>query len=208
MNMKRFLLSLFCGGSVILGVTAAAAPRVSGSEGAPIYNAETNSYFQRFTHPQEGANYSWPEANAEAMRKIYKGEWGRLAVVKDPKILEFVRHNFSLTEETWIGGRFSCKYRKLVWVDGDVQTPRVAGMWHRQWYRSPRINCNQGLSSGHYMSMFLTGHLAGGPAYWQASGPAKSFKYYLVEYPAPKKSKDVSQNSKETTQPADASKMR
>jgi hypothetical protein len=182
-----------------------AAPRVSDSLGGPIYNAETNSYFQLFNHPNDAVNYNWAEANARAIRKSYKGKKGRLAIVKDRKTLEFVRENFPLTGETWIGAKLFCKYRMLMWVDGDIQAPKSAGMWHRQWFRTRKINCDQGLS-GRYMPIYLT-KSGDGPALWQASGPAKSFKYYLVEYPAPKKSKDVSQssNDQDMTVPAGAS---
>ena len=203
MKLIRAILSYSCGGAVILGITAASfaadPPKKREALAGPFYNAETKSYFQLYRHPSGTIRgYNWAAANDRAIRKIYKGERGHLAIVKDPKTLEFVRERFSLSGATWIGGRFFCKYSKLMWADGKSQNPKVSGMWHERWHRT-EVRCgNRG-----YMPIYLTSPRAGG-VFWQASGPAKQFYYYLVEFPAPKKSKDISQNSKETTEPAEA----
>jgi hypothetical protein len=204
-NLRRVILSFICGGSVILGITAtsfAETPsQVNDSQGGPFYNAETKSYFQLFNHPIRGGTYSWAEANARAIRKRHKGERGRLAMVKDPKTLEFVREKFSLPQDTWIGVRFFCKYSKLLWADGKLQSPKVSGMWHSKWHRS-ETRCD----GAGYMPIYLTAPGNGG-VFWQASGPNMAHNFYLVEYPALKNSEDVSQSSNEQdmTVPAGAS---
>ncbi len=211
-KLRRVILSYICGGSVILGITAAslasAASKHSESRGSPIYNAETNSYFQMFEYH---TSLPWLKISRQAMRKRYKGERGRLAIVKDPKTLDFIREKFSdhwdrfnsRQFEVWIGLRFFCKYRTLMWVDGAVQSPKAPGMWHSSWYRNNRINCYTSRANK-YMPIYLTA-TDDGRVFWQASGSQKAFSHYLVEFPAPKKSEDVSQNLKEMTEPAEAS---
>ena len=196
MKLIRAILSCSCGGAVILGIAAASfaanPPKKHEALAGPFYNAETKSYFQLFRHPSGTIRgYNWATANDRALRKHYKGERGRLAIIKDPKTLEFVREKFSISGATWIGGRYFCKYSKLLWADGKLQTPRVSGMWHAQWHRTDVRCANAG-----YMPIYLTSPDRGG-VFWQASGPKKAFYYYLVEYPTPKKSQDVSQSSKE-----------
>ena len=71
-------------------------------------------------------------------------------------------------------------------------------MWHPRWYRT-KVRCaDQG-----FMPIYLTPPTYGG-VFWQASGPKKVFSHFLVEYPAPEKSKNISQNLKETTVPVEA----
>jgi hypothetical protein len=203
---RRVKLISFCGGALL--VTAAASVASTPPAGGkpmqgPFYNSATNSYFQLYRHIKRGANYRWPAANIQAQRHHYKGQPGRLAIVKDPKTLEFIREKFSLTKATWIGVRFYCKFRKLMWVDGVVQSPAASGMWHSQWYRNKNSHCDRGLQNK-YMPLYLTGSGEGG-VYWQASGPGKAHYFYLVEFQVPNKSEDVSQNLQEMTVPAEAS---
>ena len=202
MILSRAILSVFCGGAVFLGAVssaAAASARDRGSVAGPFYNAETNSYFQLFQHTRRGASFRWAQAHAQAKHKSHKGEHGHLALIKDPKTLEFIREKFPHPGDTWIGLRYFCKFSKLMWVDGELQGPKAAGMWHPQWHRTT-ARC-EGKT---YMPIYLTTPAEGG-VYWQASGPMKGLNYYLVEYPGPKKPEDVSQNMKGSTKPGAAS---
>lgn len=201
MKIIRTILSVSCVGAFIFGIAAASFAAEPGRDvpmADPFYNPETNSYFQMFHQPLD---LNWAKANARARQKRYKGQSGRLAIVRDLKTLAFVREKFSkhwnsfrsANDEVWIGVRFFCKYRKLLWVDGKLQGPKAQGMWHRPWHRT-----NNRCGGRGYMSVYLTA-ASNGTALWQASGPSKAFHYYLVEYSAPNKSKDVSQNSNDTT---------
>lgn len=200
MKFIRSILSASCAGAILFGAAAASsAPGPSGRDkslAGPIYNPATNSYFQLFEHPgaQTSHFYTWASANGRAATKVYKGKRGRLAVIRDPKDLEFVRANFSLPGATWIGLRFYCKYRKLLWSDGKMQGPKAQGMWHpKSWHRTA-VRC----ASRGYMPIYLSGNDSAG-IYWQASGPAKGFQTFLVEFPAPKTPKEASRNSGQTT---------
>lgn len=205
-KITRALLSYVCGGALFLSAAAvshAAKPTLGGEPiQGPVYNSATNSYFQLYRFKRGGAA-KWEIANIEAQRHRYKENTGRLAIVRDLKTLEFVRANFKIKNDTWIGLRFYCDFRKLIWVDGVVQSPAVSGVWHHQWYRNSSINCDRGLAK-QYMPVYLTGPGQGG-VHWQASGPAKVHHDYLVEYPAPKKSEEMSKNSNEMMVPAEAS---
>jgi hypothetical protein len=162
----------------------------------PFYNAETDSYFELFGR-SKGNHRGWPwrKANEFANSKQYKGQRGRLALIRSHEILNFVRETFTISGASWIGARYYCKYSKLLWSDGKLESPKAPGMWHGQWHRTNVRCANRG-----YMPLYLTPPERGG-IYWQASGPQKWFNYYLVEYPAPKKQKDASQKSDETTTP-------
>ena len=110
MKLIRAFLSPSLGGAVLLGITAAtvaAAPSDrKESITTPIFNADSNSYFQLFQHSRRGGAFSWKQANAKAIRKFHRGQRGRLALVRDSKILAFVRANFAFEGDVWIGVRF------------------------------------------------------------------------------------------------------
>jgi hypothetical protein len=203
-KLRQVILSYFCCGACIFGVATAsiaAGPEKNRSIAGPFYNPETNSYFQIY----EKNTSTWDKMNKFATRLRYKGQRGHLAIIKDPQILKFVQKNFSKFwragggHEVWIGLRYFCKYSKLMWVDGKLQGPKVSGMWHPQWYRTPIRCSNRG-----YMPVYLIPR-GRGSLFWQASGPNKGFSHYMVEYPAADKSKKISQNTTETPKPAETS---
>ncbi len=154
--------------------------RRSGSAGkpiAPIYNPHTKSYFElRVDLPNRP---QWRTAVRYARTKIYKGVRGRLAVVKDLETHSFLRANFPLLEEAWIGMRFLCNVRKLVWENGEVHERSAFKVWGRQWARNPKLTCRSQRID--YMPVFYTRSDKG--FRWQASGPEKYFVSYFVEYP-------------------------
>ncbi len=169
--------------TVLMGIPsiASAAPPVYQG---PFLDPHTNSYFElRVDNGRNHKKPHWKTAYSRAARLSYQGRRGRLAIVNDTKTLEFIRKKFEFREEAWIGLRFYCKVRKLIWVNGQPEPLHNRRLWHAQWYRNPLIKCGK-LTTGHYMPVYLTSE-ASGQAYWQASGPSKFFVSYLVEYPAP-----------------------
>lgn len=150
----------------------------------PIFDPDSKSYFELRIDNREGY---WIRANEIARTLSYKGRKGRLALIKNKKNLEFIRENFRFNIETWIGMQFFCKYRKLIWVTGELQPLKSPGMWVPQWYRNKKVTCrNQNLQ---YMPVYLTNESKPYPVGWQASGSSKGHISYLVEYPAPSASK-------------------
>lgn len=142
---------------------------------APIYNPESKSYFELRTDlPNPPV---WETAERYARTKIYKGVRGRLAVVSNVQVHSFLRANFTTYQEAWIGLRFICSVRKLVWADGDIQKRSSFRAWARRWHRS-QVVC--GVNGTRYMPIYYTSTQEG--FHWQASGPQKHFVSYFVEY--------------------------
>jgi hypothetical protein len=145
----------------------------------PIYNPHTKSYFElRIDLPKPP---NWLTANKFAKTRTYKGVRGRRAIVKDVETHSFLHANFHLNEEAWIGMRFLCSVRKLVWVTGDEQKRKEFSAWARSWHRT-NVTCR-------------TNRMAFMPVYyqptrdgfrWQASGQQKYFGSVFVEYPTGK----------------------
>lgn len=162
--------------------TVDAGDRRSGSAAVavkPIYNPHTKSYFELRVDLPEPPN--WHTAARYARTKKFKGVRGRLAQVRDLKTHSFLQANFEIREESWIGLRYYCSFRKLVWADGDVQPRKGFKMWAKRWHRT-RIRC--GAANIPYMPVYYLPFDKG--FRWQASGPAKSFVSYFVEYPTGK----------------------
>ena len=95
---------------------------VAPKPGKPVYNPETKSYFElRVDLPKPP---DWNTAVRYARTRRYKGVRGRLAIIKDVQTHSFLQANFDTVGETWIGLRYFCSFRKLVWVDGTEQPRR------------------------------------------------------------------------------------
>jgi len=144
----------------------------------PIYNPHTKSYFElRVDLPWPPR---WSTARKFARTRIFKGVRGRLAVIKDVETHSFLKANFEPKEEVWIGLRFFCGVRKLVWVTGEEHPRTAFKVWARRWWRS-NYKCSTGFQ---FMPIYYQKASKGFK--WQASGPAKYFVSYLVEYPTGK----------------------
>jgi hypothetical protein len=145
----------------------------------PKYNPHTKSYFELRVDLPKPPN--WNTAVAYARTKSFKGVRGRLAHVTDLETHSFLRANFEPRVEAWIGLRYFCSFRKLVWADGTVQPRKAFKIWSRRWHRT-HIKC--GATNIKFMPVYYL------PSYkgfkWQASGPAKYFVSYFVEYPTGK----------------------
>ena len=132
----------------------------------PILDPKTGSYFElRVDNGEGNAEDNWNGASAKASRLTYDGRRGHLAIVRTMETLEFIRENFRINEEVWIGLRFFCKYRKLLWVNGDIHPMARNELWARQWFRNAKVRC----STQHIdvMPVYLTRE-SHGPARWQA----------------------------------------
>ncbi len=149
----------------------------------PIYDSKTDTYYELRNDNfdrigKHYKNFNWESAYKRAGTKYYKGRRGRLAIVRDQQTLGFIRKNFDVREESFIGLRFFCKFRKLLWVTGEVQ-PMHKAFWAPRWHRA-NIRClaNPRMK---YMGVYLTPKSQG--VLWQAAGIAKGFFGYFVEYP-------------------------
>lgn len=146
----------------------------------PIFNPKTNSYFELRTDYYPGASMVWANAHKKARTLAYKGNKGRLAVVKDMETLNFIRENFEPKGAAWIGLRLYCKFRKLLWVTGEIQPLKSRGMWANPWQNHSRITCRTVNLT--YMPVHLTAKKHG-PILFRAAGSSKARDAYFVEYP-------------------------
>lgn len=184
----RRAAALAAGAALLLVVAApdtAARPPLGQTPVAqgPILDPGTGSYFElRVDNAAGRLRPEWETANRRARSLVHKGRPGRLAVVGDMETLNFIRDNFRINEAAWIGLRFFCRFRQLVWVTGEIHPINRRDLWAPQWYLSDQVLC--GNANIPYMPIFLTDERSG-RVYWQATGPAKFFVSYFVEYPAP-----------------------
>lgn len=160
-----------------------------GVQPEPIYNPTTKSYFQRRTDMPDLGGHGWLKAQKKSSSLKYKGVRGRLAIVKDLETHSFLRANFQFDSTTWIGLRFYCSVRKLVWVDGSEHKRSSFKAWHRQWYRNAEVRCSNQNGLG-FMPVYYLSNEKGFK--WQAAGPVKGgFNSYLVEYPTGKEATEA-----------------
>ena len=146
----------------------------------PKFNPQTKSYFElRF----DNSSGVWNSAKKLAESKVYKGARGRLAVVRDPEVHSFLRKNFKIDVETWIGLRYWCTFRKVQWVTGEVLKKGEFSIWASPWDRRDIPFCQgaQSRADG-YMPVYYLPTNRG--FRWQAVNSGKHFKQYFVEYPA------------------------
>ncbi len=150
----------------------------------PIYNPASKSYFQLLKQTTKKQN--WGSAHRAALSRTFKGVRGRLAVIDRPETHQFILQNFDLSREVWIGLRYWCSFRMLQWNDLLPYSPSDPGRfhaWHPQWYRNAQTTCAAWWSKKRAYMPFYYQSLGERNARWQASGPAKYFTRFLVEYP-------------------------
>lgn len=151
----------------------------------PIFNPATNSYFEVRLEWDAGEVSRWVDMNRRAVAKSYKGVRGRLGVVRDRDTLEFIQKNFKITHETWIGLRYFCKHRKMLWTTGEIEPIENRALSAPQWLRATEGSCQT--TGVQFMPVYLK--MFGGNLRWQATGDSKHFHSYLVEYPMPARDK-------------------
>lgn len=171
-------------GALVVAAVLAATPALAADKetgltpkpGKPVYNPATKSWFELRVDLPTPSN--WRSAVKYSRRHTFKGVRGRLAIVKDLQTHSFLRANFEALGATWIGLRYFCSFRKLVWADGTEHPRKAFKMWAKKWYRTD-VRC--GKQRIQYMPIYYLPSRYGFK--WQASGPEKYFVSYFVEYP-------------------------
>jgi hypothetical protein len=152
----------------------------------PMYESKSKSYFElvRLTKADEPIHYvpsmNWADAEAFAKKRIFKGVHGRLAVIKSLETHSFIMMNFRPATYTWIGLRYFCKGRKLVWSDGDEFQRGDFQAWATPWDQSSGVGCHE----RSYMPVAYNGTSDG--FRWIAKGGLKIYRDLLIEYPTGK----------------------
>ena len=182
--MRLKLLAYVLSAGLLPGYFAWSVGLAANSGDPPIYNPATESYFQLLklnTHKRR-----WLDAREAAASQFFKGTRGRLAVVDRLETHEFILENFEFENPIWIGLRYWCGFRMLEWTGQRPYSPTEPGRfqaWHPQWYRNAQTLCAPSLQgTTNYMPVYYQ-PFGRNNARWQASGPAKFFGLYLVEFP-------------------------
>ena len=181
----------------VLAWLGAAAPAASEDDPkpvyeTPIYNAEAKSYFElvpikasdRWLSQRREPEVRWAVAESLAAQRTYKGVKGRLAVVHDLAVHQFLIEKFRPREPAWIGAAYYCKERELKWSVGHSQHRGEFQAWDRQWDQSGPAGCVHSRGEGNYMPIAYTGAPDG--FRWVAKGAKKEYTAYFVEYPTGK----------------------
>ena len=149
----------------------------------PVYNPHTKSYFELRGCTSGTCGFLWSEGDIVARSNVYNGVRGRMAIVRDQETHDFIDQHFKIQGIVWIGLRFICSARKLLWVDGEIHKLSAFKVWHNPWYRSEAQRCSS-RPSQQYMSIHYT--TEGGHLQWQAAGFDKLGNGVLIEYPTGK----------------------
>lgn len=181
-NTRIILIAFFTAILAVGGIQAEAVAKEAETN-TPIYNPHTKSYLQLVRigtgHSIRGrkiAAIGWRNAAQYARSRQYKGANGRLTVIKDRATHEFIEQKIKPPRETWIGLRYFCGMRKLLWVTGEVHPLNEYKVWAPNWRRSKYV-CN---GRRQYAPVYYTRTSNG--LRWQASGFNKEFHYLLIEY--------------------------
>ncbi len=141
----------------------------------PVYHEATGSYFQLVHLPENASNMGFAHAREMASRKVYKGRRGRLAKVDRPSIHSFLAREFDFKEPVFIGLRFVCASRRLMWLDGSEHNNGFEP-WSRPWYLGVD-NCARDRIP--FMAVTYMPNMR-----WRAQTHIKFSNYYIVEYPS------------------------
>ena len=188
-------------------LVASAAVQAAPAYNTPFYNPETKSYFELYspdandpsnTQVKTFGQIGQKKALKIASGRFFKGVRGRLAVVKTQATHEFLAKHLRPEGSAWIGLRYFCFYKKLMWVTGEIHNP---GKDFAKW--GPRYwNAQGGSPQGTQRSQCIGGsnptrraksealpvHYWGMEHgfFWNANGFAKKFNAMIIEYPTGK----------------------
>lgn len=155
--------------------------------GKPIYNPASKSYFElvKVTSAMSpgSASPALPQdkAAAWAAGRNFKGAKGRLAIVRDFDTHMFLLENLRPNEAAWIGLKYLCKTRELVWSNGEKLTRGQFSIWDQQWNHSGVAGCVNGGGETDWMPVAYSPANTG--FRWFAIGGKKIYVAFIVEYP-------------------------
>jgi len=148
----------------------------------PYYNPASKSYFELFRMQKiPGMQTRWFGAKILAEKLYFKNTQGRLATVKNLATHQFFIQHFK-GNYIWIGLQYFCATQSLKWVDGTILSESDFNVWSNNWARGP-IRCGE---MGYMPVSYTTDYSTNDAARWQATGPNKAYRMYLVEYPTGK----------------------
>lgn len=152
----------------------------------PVYNPATKSYFELVGGK---IPLRWWYARLAARRRVWKGVHGRLAVVKNRQVHDFLRRTFRSPFQAWIGLRYMCSFNTLIWVTGEIQKRSAFSYWARVWnrYVPRRPGDGKPMCGGTRGYWPVDYYPVASGFQWHANGMNKVFRSFFVEYPTGKR---------------------
>jgi hypothetical protein len=173
-----------------------AAPEREPVVNTPVYFPGTKSYFELVAAvpgdwdrgPSSDPVIRWVAANTKAQQRMHKGVRGRLAVVKDRAVHDFLLQTFRPDNITWIGLRYWCGVNRTQWVTGEFHNRGSFSAWDHLWNRGGTFDVTTPVQACHSDQPYWPVHYWGVDHgfRWNANGPLKAGRYYFVEYPTGK----------------------
>jgi hypothetical protein len=171
---------------ISVGQAAQAAPLWN----TPVYDPGSKSYFElvpvttKQYATRDNPELNWRTAYQLAKQMEYNGVHGRLAVVSDLEVHEFLLRTFRPEHETWIGLRYLCGAHLLQDVTGRTLPRGSFQAWDAQWNHSTGLGCNDRSNPADYMTVYYAPTPLG--MRWAAHTSAKAWSAYFVEFPTGK----------------------
>jgi hypothetical protein len=164
--------------TILTGISSVARAVDVPMYGKPIYDPAAKKYFELIW----AFNLKWKEADAVARTQQYLGAQGRLAIVDNIEVHEFLLRTFRPNEITWIGLRYWCGAQSLEDSMGKRTTQPEFQAWAPQWRADPYA-CNGGVlaKDQEYSPVAYTPVDKG--FRWTGWGGAKVFNAYFIEFP-------------------------
>ena len=182
--------------AVFSAAAAEAAPEREPVVNTPVYFPKTKSYFELVRaipgdwdlSASSDPNIRWVAAYTKAQQRMHKGARGRLAVVKDRAVHDFLMQTFRPDNITWIGLRYWCRVNRTQWVTGEFHNRGSFAAWDHLWNRAGTFEGTRPVGTCDPDQPYWPVHYWGVDQSfrWNANGPLKAGRYYFVEYPTGK----------------------
>ena len=114
-----------------------------------------------------------------AGKRNHNGIRGRLAVVDDPELSNFLRQQFAPRTGAWIGLEYNCTLARLTWVNGRSHPRHGFKNWADPWHNGFACQNRRKPFAPIYVTSVSEGFV------WRAENPSKEMREYFVEYPKP-----------------------
>jgi len=148
-----------------------------------VYDPSSGSYFE---YIRRGSRVSgnWASFRIVVNNRFHKGIRGRLAVIKTRTTHKFLQKNLGIKRQgagAWIGLRYHCASRKLIWITGEILRRGVDfEIWNRKLYYGAGGTICRNVPGLHLVAYYI---LDGMRLSWKLSGSAHAITGAVVEYP-------------------------
>jgi hypothetical protein len=146
----------------------------------PIYDPAAKRYFALMPTEKRAFAGSWDNVATQARRQVFKGVQGRLAIVDNFEIHEFLLRHFHPDhyQYVWIGLRYLCRARRLEWSDGRAFTPGSFQVWDVNWKQDIYV-CSDKNDPRDWAPVAYSPEMRS----WIVKGRHKQYEWSFIEFP-------------------------